>query len=61
MAEVATEVPTMEVWPREVEDGLYGHPPVREAALVGVPDEYRGETANACVSLKPGATSPRKR
>src|SRR3954447_25063503 len=32
------------VWPREVEDVLYGHPAVREAAVVGVPDAYRGET-----------------
>jgi len=43
------------VWPREVEDVLYGHPAVREAAVVGVPDEYRGETVRAYVSLKPGA------
>jgi long-chain acyl-CoA synthetase len=42
------------VWPREVEDVLYGHPAVREAAVVGVPDEYRGETVKAFVSLKPG-------
>lgn len=34
MAEVATEVPTMEMWPRGVEDVPYSHPPVREAALV---------------------------
>ncbi|HXT89946.1 MAG TPA: hypothetical protein VN714_11895, partial [Trebonia sp.] len=32
------------VWPREVEDTLLRHPAVREAAVVGVPDEYRGET-----------------
>jgi long-chain acyl-CoA synthetase len=44
------------VWPREVEDVLYGHPAVREAAVVGVPDEYRGETVKAYISLKPGAT-----
>jgi long-chain acyl-CoA synthetase len=42
------------VWPREVEDVLYGHPAVREAAVVGVPDEYRGETVKAFVSLQPG-------
>jgi long-chain acyl-CoA synthetase len=41
------------VWPREVEDVLYGHPAVREAAVVGVPDEYRGETVKAFVSLRP--------
>lgn len=42
------------VWPREVEDVLYEHPSVREAAVVGVPDEYRGETVKAFVSLRPG-------
>jgi len=42
------------VWPREVEDVLYAHPAVREAAVVGVPDDYRGETVKAIVSLKPG-------
>jgi long-chain acyl-CoA synthetase len=43
------------VWPREVEDVLYEHPAVREAAVVGVPDEYRGETVKAFVSLKEDA------
>jgi long-chain acyl-CoA synthetase len=43
------------VWPREVEDVLYGHEAVREAAVVGVPDEYRGETVKAFVSIKAGA------
>jgi len=40
------------VWPREVEDTLYQHPGVREAAVIGVPDEYRGETVKAFVALK---------
>ena len=44
------------VWPREVEDVLYTHPDIREAAVVGVPDEYRGETVKAYVSLIDGAT-----
>jgi long-chain acyl-CoA synthetase len=44
------------IWPREVEDVLYEHPDVREAAVVGVPDDYRGETVKAFVSLKTGAT-----
>lgn len=43
------------VWPREVEDVLYGHPAVREAAVVGIPDDYRGESVKAFVSLVPGA------
>lgn len=47
------------IWPREVEDVLYEHPAVREAAVVGVPDEYRGETVKAFVSLRAGVrTSP---
>jgi long-chain acyl-CoA synthetase len=45
------------VWPREVEDALYEHPDVFEAAVVGEPDEYRGETVVAHVSLKGGATA----
>ncbi|MGW0393742.1 class I adenylate-forming enzyme family protein [Streptomyces sp. NPDC003042] len=44
------------VWPREVEDVLYTHPAVREAAVVGVPDPYRGESVKAYVSLRPGAS-----
>ena len=46
------------VWPREVEDVLYTHPAVREAAVVGIPDEYRGETVKAYVS--PGAGRDRR-
>jgi long-chain acyl-CoA synthetase len=42
------------VWPREVEDTLYEHPQVMEAAAIGVPDEYRGETVQAFVALKEG-------
>jgi long-chain acyl-CoA synthetase len=45
------------VWPREVEDVLYTHAAVREAAVVGVPDDYRGETVKAVVSLKAGASA----
>ena len=42
------------VWPREVEEVLYLHPAVREAAVVGIPDPYRGETIKAVISLKAG-------
>jgi long-chain acyl-CoA synthetase len=45
------------VWPREVEDVLYEHEAVREAAVVGVPDAYRGETVKAFVSLRPGTNA----
>ncbi len=45
------------VYPREVEEVLYMHPAVLEAAAIGVPDAYRGETVKAFVVLKPGATA----
>ena len=44
------------VWPREVEDVLAEHPAVLESAVVGVPDEKRGETVKAFVSLRAGTT-----
>ncbi|HEX6246748.1 MAG TPA: AMP-binding protein [Nocardioidaceae bacterium] len=40
------------VWPREVEDVLYLHPAVREAAVVGRPDDYQGESVQAFVALR---------
>ena len=42
------------VWPRDVEDALYAHPAVQEAAVIGEPDDYRGETVAAFVVLRPG-------
>ncbi len=48
------------VWPREVEDVLYELPAVREAAVVGVPDAYRGETVKAFVSFRPGQSATRE-
>ncbi len=45
------------VYPREVEEVLYLHPAVQEAAAVGVPDPYRGESVKAYVVLKPAATA----
>ena len=44
------------VWPREVEDVLYAFAGVREAAVVGAPDDYRGETVVAFVSAAAGAS-----
>lgn len=47
------------IFPRDVEDVLYEHPAVREASVVGVPHEYRGETVRAYVSLvRDRTTSP---
>jgi long-chain acyl-CoA synthetase len=40
------------VWPRDVEDVLYQHPAVKETAVIGIPDPYRGETVKAFVALK---------
>jgi long-chain acyl-CoA synthetase len=42
------------VYPREVEEVLYEHPAVQEAAVVGVPDESLGEEVGAAVVLKQG-------
>ncbi|GBF05007.1 AMP-dependent synthetase/ligase [Deinococcus aerius] len=42
------------IYPREVEEVLYAHPAVLEAAAVGVPDPYRGESVHAALALKPG-------
>jgi long-chain acyl-CoA synthetase len=42
------------IYPKEVEDLLYTHPAVGETQVVGMPDEIKGETAVACIRLKPG-------
>ncbi|MGO8950838.1 MAG: long-chain-fatty-acid--CoA ligase [Ktedonobacterales bacterium] len=44
----------LKVYPRDVDEVLYENPKVLEAAAVGVPDEYRGETVRAYVVVKPG-------
>src|SRR5215213_7010063 len=43
------------VYPRELEETLYEHPAVREAAVIGVPNEALGEEVAAVVALKEGA------
>ncbi len=45
------------VYPREVEEVLYEHPAVAEAAVVGIPYAYLGEEIGAAVALKPGTTA----
>ncbi len=42
------------VYPREVEEVLYQHPSVAEAAVVGIPDPKWGETIVACIQPRPG-------
>ena len=43
------------VYPRNIEEAIYQHPAVEEASVIGVPDDYRGETPKAFVKLKAGA------
>ena len=45
------------IYPSEVEDVLYEHPKIQEAAVAGIPDPKRGETVKAWVVLKPGETT----
>ena len=45
------------IYPRDVEEVLYQHPKIKEAVVVGVPDEYRGETVKAYIVLKEGETA----
>ena len=42
------------VYPREIEEVLYDHPDVLEAAVIGVKEDYRGETVKAVITLKSG-------
>ncbi len=44
------------VYPREIEEVLYGHPDILEAAVVGVPDERLGEEIAAVITPQPGAS-----
>ena len=45
-----------QVWPREVEEVIMGHPKVLEVGVAGVPDPYRGETVKAWIVPKAGET-----
>ena len=44
------------VYPRTVEEAIYRHASVAEVTVIGVPDEYRGETVKAFVVRRPGET-----
>ena len=43
------------IYPREIEEVLYTHPGVLECAVIGIPDEVRGEEVLAVVAPRPGA------
>ncbi len=45
------------VYPREVEEALYAHPAVAEAAVIGVADARLGEEVKAVIALRPGMTA----
>jgi long-chain acyl-CoA synthetase len=45
-----------QVWPREVEEAIMGHPKVLEVGVGGIPDPQRGETVKAWIVMKPGET-----
>jgi long-chain acyl-CoA synthetase len=48
------------IYPADVEAVLFEHPAVKEAAVIGVPHEYRGETVKAFIVLKEGETATEK-
>jgi long-chain acyl-CoA synthetase len=45
------------VYPREIEEVLYAHPAIAEAAVIGMPDTALGEEIKAVVAFKPGQTA----
>ena len=48
------------VYPREIEEVLYAHPGILEAAVIGKPDERLGEEVVAVVALRPGQRGQRR-
>jgi long-chain acyl-CoA synthetase len=45
------------VYPRIIEEAIYEHPAVEEVCVIGVPDEYRGQSPKAFIKLKKGAAA----
>jgi len=50
----------MNVYPSEIEQCLFSHPQILEAAVIGIPDKDRGEMPKAFIVLRPGSTSEPK-
>jgi len=44
------------IYPRDIDEVLYGHPKIQEACAIGLPDPYHGETVKAFIVTKPGET-----
>ena len=49
------------IYPREIEEFLYGHPDIEEVAVIGVPDHRYGEELMAWIRLRSGARGIRRR
>jgi long-chain acyl-CoA synthetase len=45
------------IYPADIEEALYSHPAVAEAAVIAEPDEIMGEVPKAYVALKPGTSA----
>jgi long-chain acyl-CoA synthetase len=45
------------VFPRTIEEAIYEHPAVAEVTVIGIYDDYRGQSAKAFIALKPGAAA----
>jgi len=43
------------VYPRNIEEAIYEHPSVEEVTVIGIPDDYRGQSAKAFIKLRAGA------
>jgi long-chain acyl-CoA synthetase len=46
-----------QVWPREIEEVITGHPAVAEAGVAGLPDKMKGETVKAWIVFRPGMSA----
>jgi long-chain acyl-CoA synthetase len=48
------------VYPRQVEEAIYQHPAVRDCAVYGIDDAYKGQTIRAAISFKEGSAATQK-